>query len=95
MLDIVAPHENKLALTIDIECVHYAQTRLARAPAHRPNAARKQSAHDQQQHKQQDNHDNGAQHIGRGHTKFVKQGLHHSFHPAGRLEGLSLLILTH
>jgi len=95
MLDVVAPHQNQLTLAVDIESIHHAQTRLACAPARRPNTAREQGAHDQQQHKQQDDHDNGAQHIGRGHTKFVKQGLHHSFHIAARLERLSIFILTH
>jgi len=95
MLDIVATHENELALPVDVEGVHNAQPRLACAPACGPDPAREQRAHDQQQHKQQDDHDNGAQHIGRGHTKFVKQGLHHGFHPAGRLGRPSLLILTH
>jgi len=50
VLDIVAPHQNKLALTINIEGVHDAQARLTCPPPRRSDPPRKQGAHDQQKH---------------------------------------------
>jgi hypothetical protein len=95
VLHIVPPHDDELALPVDVEGVDDAKPGLPGAPARGPHASRKQGAHDQEQHQNKDHDDDRAQHVGRGNTKFVKQGLHHSFHPAGRVEWRSRLILTH
>ena len=85
MFDIIAPHKDKLALAVNVKGVHHAEPRLACSPTRRPNAPEEKGAHDQQQHQKKDDDDDRAEHIGRSNTKFLKQGLHHSFHPVGPL----------
>ena len=66
MFDVIAPHQDKLTLPVNIEGVHHAQPRLARTPACRTHPPGKERSHDQQQNQQQNDDDDRAQHIGRG-----------------------------
>jgi hypothetical protein len=83
MFHIVPPHQHKLTLTVEIERVHHAESRLPRAPACRAHATSQKCTHHQQQNEQKDNKEHRAQNKGRGRAEFVEQGLHRAFHFAG------------
>jgi hypothetical protein len=84
MFDIIPPHQHKLALPINIESIHHAQTRLTGPPTCRTHPPGEEGAHDQQQNQEKNDDHDRAEHIGRGNAEFVEQGLHRGFHPAHR-----------